>query len=41
VSGTRELVIPKTPFIVPYRLQQNVIQILRDYHGAQRWSESL
>jgi len=29
VPGTRELVIPKTPFIVPYRLQRNVIQILR------------
>ena len=36
VSGTRELVIPKTPFVVPYRLQRNVIQILRVYHGA-RW----
>jgi len=39
VSGTRELVIPKTPFIVPYRLQRNVIQILRVYHGARRWPE--
>jgi toxin ParE1/3/4 len=41
VPGTRELVIPKTPFIVPYRLQRNVIQILRVYHGASRWPESL
>jgi toxin ParE1/3/4 len=41
VPGTRELVIPKTPFIVPYRLQQNVIQILRVYHGARRWPESI
>jgi toxin ParE1/3/4 len=41
VPGTRELVIPKTPFIVPYRLQRNVIQILRVYHGARRWLESL
>ena len=40
VPGTRELVIPKTPFIVPYRLQRNVIQILRVYHGARRWAES-
>jgi toxin ParE1/3/4 len=36
VPGTRELVIPKTPFVVPYRLQRNVIQILRVYHGAGR-----
>jgi toxin ParE1/3/4 len=41
VPGMRELVIPKTPFIVPYRLQRNVIQILRVYHGARRWPESL
>jgi toxin ParE1/3/4 len=40
VPGTRELVIPKTSFIVPYRLQRNVIQILRVYHGARRWPES-
>ena len=40
VPGTRELVIPKTPFIVPYRLQSNVIQVLRVYHGARRWPES-
>ena len=41
VLGTRELVIPKTPFIVPYRLQRDVIQILRVYHGARRWPENL
>ena len=34
VPGTRELVIPMTPFIVPYRVQRNIIQILRVYHGA-------
>lgn len=41
VPGTRELVIPKTPFIVPYRLVGDVIQILRVYHGARRWPDSL
>jgi len=40
VHGTRELVIPRTPYIVPYRLQNQTIQILRVYHGAQRWPES-
>jgi toxin ParE1/3/4 len=40
VPGTRELVIPRTPYIVPYRLQNQTIQILRVYHGAQRWPES-
>jgi len=41
VPGTRELVIPNTPFIVPYRLQRNTIQILRIYHGSRRWPDSL
>ena len=39
VSGTRELVLPKTPFIVPYRLEGNRIQILCVFHGACRWPE--
>jgi toxin ParE1/3/4 len=41
VPGTRELVIPSTPFIVPYRLDGNTIQILRVFHGARRWPESI
>jgi len=41
VPGTRELVIPNTPFIVPYRLQRNTMQILRIYHGSRRWPDSL
>jgi toxin ParE1/3/4 len=40
VPGTRELVIPKTPFIVPYRVVGNTIQILRVYHGARRWPKA-
>ncbi len=40
VPGTRELVIPRTPFIVPYRLLGNTIQILRVFHGAHRWPET-
>lgn len=39
VPGTRELVIPNTPFIVPYRLEDNRIQILRVFHSARRWPE--
>ncbi len=40
VPGTRELVIPQTPYIVPYRLQREAIQIMRVYHGARRWPDS-
>jgi toxin ParE1/3/4 len=41
VPGTRELVIPRTPYIVPYRVEREVIQILRVYHSARRWPDSL
>jgi toxin ParE1/3/4 len=40
VPGTRELVIPRTPYIMPYRMQGESIQILRVYHGARRWPDS-
>jgi toxin ParE1/3/4 len=41
VPGTRELVIQGTPYIVPYRIQRTTIQILRVYHGARHWPDSL
>jgi toxin ParE1/3/4 len=41
VPGTRELIIPRTPYIVPYRFQRTTIQILRVYHAARRWPDSL
>jgi len=37
VPGTRELVIPGTPFIVPYRIRHDMIQVLRVFHGARLW----
>ena len=40
VPGTRELVIPQTPYIVPYRVRGEAVQILRVYHGARRWPDS-
>ena len=40
IPGTRELVIPRTPYIVPYRLVGNIIQVLRDFHDARRWPDA-
>jgi len=40
VPGTRELVVARTPYIVPYRVQHETIQILRVYHAARRWPDS-
>jgi toxin ParE1/3/4 len=37
VPGTRELVISGTPYIVPYRVRGDVLEILRVFHGARKW----
>lgn len=39
VKGTRELVIPQTPFIIPYRIQNNQIQLLAFMHSARQWPD--
>jgi addiction module RelE/StbE family toxin len=39
VEGTRELVIPDTPFIVAYHIAKARIEILGIIHGARRWPE--
>ena len=36
VPGTRELVIPNTPYIVVYTLERDYVRIHRVLHGAQR-----
>ncbi len=41
VPGTREFVIDKSPYIIPYRVKDNALEILRVYHGARRWPDSL
>jgi toxin ParE1/3/4 len=37
--GTRELVVPRTPYIVPYRVRGEIIEILRVFHSARRWPD--
>jgi toxin ParE1/3/4 len=39
VDGTRELVVADTPYLVPYRVRHDVIEILRVFHGARRWPQ--
>ena len=36
---TREYVISVTPFVVIYRLKNNILEIIRVLHEAQQWSE--
>ncbi|WP_043358364.1 type II toxin-antitoxin system RelE/ParE family toxin [Belnapia sp. F-4-1] len=40
VTGTRELVVPRTPFVVPYRIAGHEIQVLAVLHGARAWPPS-
>lgn len=41
IPGTRELAIPGLPYIVPYRVRGEVIEILGVLHGAQEWPKDL
>ena len=37
VPGTRELVVPGTPYIIVYRVRSAHIEIIRIFHGARKW----
>ncbi len=37
IPGTRELVVPGLPYILPYRQRGDRIEILRVMHAARRW----
>ena len=37
VLGTRELVIGGLPYLVPYRMREKDIEILRVLHTSRRW----
>lgn len=39
--GTRELMVPDTPYIVPYRIRGDVVEGLRVLHAARRWPTHL
>lgn len=41
VPGTRELIIPDTPYIVPYRVKDDTVQVLRVYHASRKWPDKL
>jgi len=36
VPGTRELVVPKSRYIVPYRVRGEAVAILRLFHASRR-----
>lgn len=37
VLGTRELVVSRTPYIVPYRVRGDMVELLLVLHAARKW----
>lgn len=37
VEGTRELVIPRSRFVVPYRVEGREVHVLAILHGGRAW----
>jgi toxin ParE1/3/4 len=40
VHGTRELVVAKSRYIVPYRVRGDTVEVLRVFHTSRRLPES-
>lgn len=41
ILGTRELVVAKFPYILPYRVRNETVEILRVFHTARKWPVSI
>lgn len=41
LPGTRELVVPGTQYIVPYRVRGEQLELLAVFHGRQKWPNKL
>lgn len=39
IEGTRELVVPGTPYIVAYRVLETRVEVLFVQHGAREWPD--
>ena len=37
IVGTRELIIAGTPYLVPYRVRGDRLELLALFHGRQKW----
>ena len=41
VTNTYEILVPKLPYWIPYRVKNDVIEILRVYHTRRQWPDDL
>ena len=40
-AGTREVVVPGTPYVIPYRVRGERLEIIAVFHSRQRWPKHL
>jgi plasmid stabilization system protein ParE len=41
IRGTRELIVPGTPYLIPYRVRRHHLEIIAVFHGRRRWPPHL
>ena len=41
VPGTRELILPHFPYLIPYRVREGRVEILHVLHTSRRWPPGL
>jgi toxin ParE1/3/4 len=41
VAGTRDLIVPATPYVIPYRLRGDRLEVIAVFHGRQKWPRRL
>ena len=41
IAGTRELIVPDTPYLLPYRIRSQRLEIIAVLHGRQKWPGKL
>jgi toxin ParE1/3/4 len=41
VTGTRELVVPGTQYVSPYRVRGDRLEVIAVFHGRQKWPKRL
>jgi len=41
VAGTRELVVPGTPYVIPYRIRGDRLEVIAVFQGRQKWPKLL
>ena len=37
IAGTRELIVTRFPYILPYRVRGCAVEVLRVFHTARKW----